>query len=96
VNREDLFIAALRLLSVDDDGITEADPTDMAAILQTSEYLVARTPTDNPYQLALHRLCIITAALIAGCQLGIRREGLGRDWLVARGELLDLRLAVND
>jgi hypothetical protein len=90
------FTYGLSFLHVDGDSLTDAtDPTDMAAMWWLARRLNRRLGDDTPHDLALRRLTVLTAALICGHELRLRRKNLGREWLTARSELLELKLSCN-
>jgi hypothetical protein len=91
----DTFVRAQTLLTVDDDALTDDnDLNDLEAIAavlpQVKEFTAAG---DTPEQLAIHRLACCTERLLLTWARPDRQAV--KDWLLARGELLDLRLAGN-
>jgi hypothetical protein len=93
--RCETFVRALTLLDVDDDGLTDNNNLDdLEAIAQICPDVKNITsPGDSPYALALHRLAVLTEDLLVTYVFPDRQ--VVRGWLIARAELLDLRLAAN-
>jgi hypothetical protein len=91
----DIFIYSLSLLHVDDTGLTADNLlADMNAIAYACRQVKAITAAgDTPEQLALHRLACLTEDVLVTYIFPDRQ--VVRDWLIARAELLELRLAAN-
>jgi hypothetical protein len=88
----DIFVESLELLDVDDTGLTADNRlADMNAIAYACQQVKAiAAPGDTPEQLALNRLAVLTEDLLVTYVFPDRR--VVRDWLVARSELLQLRI----
>ncbi|MDT5354455.1 MAG: hypothetical protein QOJ56_2987 [Mycobacterium sp.] len=91
----DIFIYSLILLHVDDTGLTADNGlSDINAIAYACRQVKAITAAgDTPEQLALHRLAVLTENVIVTYVFPDRQ--VVRDWLIARAELLELRLTCN-
>lgn len=95
-----IFVDSLSLLRVDDTGLTADNRlADLNAIAYACKQIQAITtkghpwiPGDTPEQLALQRLAVLTEHLIT--TYVFPDEAIVRKWLLARGELLCLRLSV--
>jgi len=89
------FVRAQTLLHVDDDGLTdENEQDDLEAIAQIIPEIKQLTAAgDTPEQMAIHWLAICTERLLLTWARPDRQAV--RDWLVARSELLELRLTCN-
>jgi hypothetical protein len=93
----DMFLYGLQRLHVDDAGLEPGnDPADLQTVgaLSVLVYRIAAT-AETPYHLALSRVAVLTGALIASPELG-GGDSIARKWLIARAELLELRLAANE
>lgn len=91
----ELFVRALNLLQVDDDGLTDETQFDDAkAIAQTCPDIREITRGFNtPEEFALNRLATLTEAVCL--TWGQPNRQAVKAWMIARCELLDLRLASN-
>jgi hypothetical protein len=90
------LLFGLDRLQVDDDGLTDDnDPADLQTVgaLSVLVYRIAAT-CDTPFHLALSRVSVMTGALLASREFG-NGATIVRKWLIARAELLELRLAAN-
>lgn len=93
-NKCALFVHALRLLHVDDDGLTDDNDTDdLNVITQVCPEVKAMTAAgDSPYSLALHRVATLTERVLL--TWGRPDRQAVKDWLIARGELLELSIGI--
>lgn len=91
----DVFIRSLNLINTDENGLTADNlPVDMEAIAQICPEIRAITAAgETPFQLALHRLAALTEQVVTTYVLPDR--AIAKAWLIARGEVLELRLAGN-
>jgi hypothetical protein len=90
-----VFLYAQTRLRVDDSGLT-ADNTiaDLNTVAKLCLDVKAITAAgDTPFQLALNRLAALTESVLV--TLAIPDPQAVRAWLVARGELLELRIPRN-
>jgi hypothetical protein len=87
-----VFVQSLRLMHVDDDGLTDAcDATDLNAIHQICPDVVnIGAVGDTPYALALWRLASLTERVLM--TWGRPDPQAVKAWLLARAEVLDLKL----
>jgi hypothetical protein len=90
----DIFVRSLKFLHVDDDGLTDdTDFTDVKAIAQLCPEITEITKAgDTPEQLALHRVAVLTESVCL--TWGMANPKAVKEWLIARGELLVLRIGV--
>lgn len=90
----DVFAKSLNLLEVDDDGLTDNnDFTEIKAIAQLCpEIKQIAAASETPEQLALYRVAVLTEAVCL--TWGMANRKAVKDWLIARGELLVLRIGV--
>ncbi len=90
----DEFVAELSRLRADENGLAPdygfAELNPIAKLCYEVENLT--TDADTPEELLLHRVAILTGDLIAAVILGGGRT-IVREWLIARAELLRLRLS---
>jgi hypothetical protein len=86
----DLFVLSLRLLDVDDDGLTDdVDFNDVKAIAGVcSEVRQITAGYTSPYEILLHRVADLTERV---CYTWAHPDpATVKEWLIARGELLEL------
>lgn len=91
----DCFRYSLTRLHIDDDGLT---PDNTLPELNAVAYFAMRTKAitaagDSPEELLLHRLAELTGDLLVTPWLGDGPAAV-REWLIARGELLELMSTV--
>jgi hypothetical protein len=89
----EVFIRSLNLLHADSDGLTdETEFDDIKAIAQIAPDVQELTATGNtPYSMMLHRLAALTEALCLSWG-GDPNPKLVKGWLIARAELVELRI----
>ena len=90
-----IFLFSLTLLDVDDNGLTDDnDIHDLEAIAKLCRDVKAITAAaDTPYQMALFRLAVLTEDVLVTWVIPDRQ--VVKAWVLARAEVLKLRLAGN-
>lgn len=89
-----IFTSVLRLLDVDDAGLTDKnDFDDLQAIAQVSAEVKEFTSAgDTPEELMLHRVATLTEKVLM--TWGNPEPATVKEWLIARAELLQIRIGV--
>jgi hypothetical protein len=95
------FLHGMPKLHIDDYGLTnETNPLDATTMVWLANELYCRIKSEGqvpntPHDWCVQRLAMLTAAVILGPTLGAskaRRKRVVRKWLIARSELLQMRI----